>query len=201
MPKRARGPHDEGPGVCHSYWAGKRKVFTSVSIGIALSNSSYEQAEDYSARLPTLQCTGPNLWAKHVTRFLTRNMRASVIARLQLETDLRQRPSKRKEFRNFLSADCRPSLPARLSALRLCLRWQHPKRGLLGPEEFIPVAEETGLIRRNWGWWKLAGSLPANQRVESRSRCPFSSDDQRSNLSAQTILQPNLVSDISKLSA
>jgi len=34
------------------------------------------------------------------------------------------------------------------------LRWQHPRRGMLGPEEFIPVAEETGLIRE-LGWWNL----------------------------------------------
>jgi len=51
---------------CHSYWAGK-KCFTSVSIGIALSNSSYEQAEIF-CEMPTLQCSGQSL-AKHVTNF------------------------------------------------------------------------------------------------------------------------------------
>src|SRR5205807_10487148 len=79
------------------------------------------------------------------------------------------------------------------------LRWQHPTRGLLGPIEFIPVAEETGLIRE-LGWWNLreacrqisewrAGSIAHHHLTISV------------NLSAKQFLQPNLVEDIRKLLA
>src|SRR5258708_39594030 len=78
------------------------------------------------------------------------DMRASVIARLQLETDLRQ-ALERKEFRNFYQpiVDLASGEVVGFEAL---LRWHHPTPGLLGPEEFIPVAAENGLIRDLVGW-------------------------------------------------
>jgi len=77
------------------------------------------------------------------------------------------------------------------------LRWQHPTRGLLGPEEFIPVAEETGLIRE-LGWWNLREACRQisdwRAAVETQSHLTISV-----NLSAKQFLQPNLVADIKKL--
>ena len=59
----------------------------------------------------------------------------------------------REEFRNFyqpiVSLDS-----GRITGFEALLRWQHPTRGLLQPLEFIPVAEETGMIRE-LGWWNL----------------------------------------------
>src|SRR5437773_8288996 len=80
------------------------------------------------------------------------DMRASVMARLQLETDLRH-ALEREEFRNFYQPIVNLA-SGDIVGFEALLRWEHPKRGLLGPEEFIPVAEETGLIRE-LGWWNL----------------------------------------------
>src|SRR5260370_14558410 len=80
------------------------------------------------------------------------DMRASVVARLQLEMDLR-RALEHGEFHNVYQPIV--SLAAgQIVGFEALLRWQHPTRGLLGPEEFITAAEETGLIR-DLGWWNL----------------------------------------------
>src|SRR5437773_9936767 len=130
---------------------GGKEVFTSVSIGIALSNTAYEHAEDMLRDADTAMYRAKSLGKARFEVF-DADMRASVMARLQLETDLRG-ALEREEFRNFyqpiVSLDS-----GRIVGFEALLRWQHPTRGLLGPEEFILVAEETGLIRE-LGWWNL----------------------------------------------
>ena len=81
------------------------------------------------------------------------DMRASVIARLQLETDLRNAIGARKNSGISINRLSR-SIPARSSGSRLCCAGSIPARGLLQPSDFIPVAEETGMIRE-LGWWNL----------------------------------------------
>src|SRR5205807_9515452 len=77
------------------------------------------------------------------------------------------------------------------------LRWEHPTRGLLGPEEFIAVAEETGLIRE-LGWWNLR---EACRQISDWMAHPDADPDLiiSVNLSAKQSLQPNLVPDIKGL--
>src|SRR4029077_2338660 len=173
---------------------GGKEVFTSVSIGIALSNSSYEQAEDILRDADTAMYRAKSLGKARYEVF-DADMRASVIARLQLETDLRH-ALEREEFRNFYQPIV-DLASGEIVGFEALLRWHHPTRGLLGPEEFIPVAEETGLIRE-LGWWNLreacrqisegrAGSIAHRHLTVSV------------NLSAKQFLQPNLVEDIKKL--
>jgi EAL domain-containing protein (putative c-di-GMP-specific phosphodiesterase class I) len=80
------------------------------------------------------------------------NMRDLITQRLEIENDLR-RALERDEFRNFyqpiISLEC-----GEIVGFEALLRWQHPTRGLLEPIEFIPVAEENGMIRE-LGWWAL----------------------------------------------
>ncbi len=114
---------------------------------------------------------------------------------LQLETDMR-RALERGEFRNFYQPIV-ALVSGEIAGFEALLRWQHPTRGLLGPGEFIPVAEETGLIRE-LGWWNL------REACRQISEWRASSDAHRRltisvNLSAKQFLQPNLVEDIGKL--
>jgi EAL domain-containing protein (putative c-di-GMP-specific phosphodiesterase class I) len=122
-------------------------------------------------------------------------MRASVMARLQLETDLRH-ALERREFRNFYQPIVNLA-SGEIAGFEALLRWQHPTRGLLGPIEFIGVVEETGLIRE-LGWWNL--SEACRQIGEWRAAWPANRDLIISvNLSAKQFLQPNLVADIANL--
>ncbi len=102
--------------------AGK-EVFTSVSIGIALSNAAYDKPEDMLRDADTAMYRAKSLGKARYEVF-DADMRASVMARLQLETDLR-RALEREEFRNFyqpiVSLDS-----GRIVGFEALLRWQHP---------------------------------------------------------------------------
>jgi len=173
---------------------GGKEVFTSVSIGIALGNSSYEQPEDILRDADTAMYRAKSLGKARYEVF-DADMRASVMARLQLETDLRH-ALEREEFRNFYQPIVNLA-SGDIVGFEALLRWEHPKRGLLGPEEFIPVAEETGLIRE-LGWWNLREAC----RQISEWRANLAEHPELTisvNLSAKQFLQANLVEDIGKL--
>ncbi len=173
---------------------GGKEVFTSVSIGIALSNPAYEQPEDILRDADTAMYRAKSLGKARYEVF-DADMRASVMARLQLETDLRH-ALERGEFRNFYQPIV-ALVSGEIAGFEALLRWQHPTRGLLGPSEFIPVAEETGLIRE-LGWWNLREAC--RQISEWRAGLIAHSNLTISvNLSAKQFLQPNLVEDIGKL--
>src|SRR5260221_6565784 len=173
---------------------GGREVFTSVSIGIALGNKFYTQPDKILRDADTAMYRAKSLGKARYEVF-DADMRASVMARLQLETDLRH-ALEREEFRNFYQPIVK-LVSGEIVGFEALLRWQHPTRGLLGPDEFIPVAEETGLIRE-LGWWNLREACRQisdwRAAVETQSHLTISV-----NLSAKQFLQPNLVEDIRKL--
>ena len=173
--------------------AGK-EVFTSISIGIALSNTAYEQPEDMLRDADTAMYRAKSLGKARYEVF-DADMRASVMARLQLETDLR-RALERNEFRNFYQPIV--SLESgRIVGFEALMRWQHPTRGMIAPEEFIFVAEETGLIRE-LGWWSLreACRQMSDWRAGSKGYVGLTMSV---NLSAKQLLQPHLVEEMDKL--
>ena len=128
-----------------------REIFTTVSIGIAVSNLGYQHPEEFLRDADTAMYRAKSLGKARYEIFDT-EMRASVTKRLQLETDLRY-AIERQEFVNFYQPII--SLESgRIVGFETLVRWQHPTRGIVSPYEFIPVAEETGCIRE-MGWWVL----------------------------------------------
>jgi diguanylate cyclase (GGDEF)-like protein len=77
-------------------------------------------------------------------KFYAREQNAKSLHRLSLESELR-RALDRDELRLFYQPKVRVA-NGRGSGAEALVRWQHPERGLLGPGEFIPMAEETGLV-------------------------------------------------------
>ena len=171
-----------------------KKLFTSVSIGIALSNIGYDKPEDLLRDADTAMYRAKTL-GKGRYEVFDLDMRASVIARLQLETDLRI-AMERQEFQNFYQPIV--SLETgRITGFEALLRWQHPTRGLLQPLEFIPVAEEIGMIREI-GWWNLQ---KACRQISAWNACrngglPLTMSV---NISVKQFVQPNLAAEIAKL--
>jgi diguanylate cyclase (GGDEF)-like protein/PAS domain S-box-containing protein len=170
-----------------------KEIFTSVSIGIALSSSGYQHPEDFLRDADTAMYRAKSLGKARYEVF-DAAMRASITSRLQLETDLRHAID-RLEFRNYYQPII--SLETgKIAGFEALLRWQHPKRGLLEPSEFIPVAEETGMIRE-LGWWNLTEAC--RQLSEWRTLCPGADLNMSVNLSVKQFLQQHFASQIEAL--
>src|SRR5215203_2552048 len=123
----------------------QQEYFFTTSIGIALSSPLQKPPADLlrHADLAMYQ-------AKHKGKaryeVFEPSMGTGVLERLRLENELR-RALERGEFKVYYQ----PIVPlegGRISGAEALLRWEHPIRGLLLPEEFLTVAEETGLIAR-----------------------------------------------------
>jgi diguanylate cyclase (GGDEF)-like protein/PAS domain S-box-containing protein len=172
----------------------EKEIFTTVSIGIALSSSGYLYPEEFLRDADTAMYRAKST-GKAKAEIFDADMRATITSRLQLETDLRH-ALHRKEFRNVYQPIVLLAT-GQVAGFEALLRWQHPERGLLGPAEFIPVAEETGLIRE-LGWWNLREAC--RQICEWKNRLnSFSELIMSVNLSVKQFQQPNLVGDIRKL--
>ena len=171
-----------------------REIFTSGSIGIALSNPSYQQAEEMMRDADTAMYRAKALGKSRYEVF-DADMRASVIARLELETDLR-RALERGEFLNVYQPIVSLGT-GEITGFESLLRWQHPTRGLLGPDKFISVAEDTGLIRE-LGWWALGEACRSLKKWRA-SLGPDRSLFISVNLSTKQFAQPGLVQNIGKL--
>lgn len=120
-----------------------QEVFTSASVGIAFGSPDYrdsaEMFRDADTALYRAKAEGRSRY-----RVFDRIMRAQAIERLQLETDLR-RAIERNEF--VVHYQPIVSLATgTVTGLEALLRWQHPERGLVCAADFIPLAEDTGLI-------------------------------------------------------
>jgi diguanylate cyclase (GGDEF)-like protein/PAS domain S-box-containing protein len=172
-----------------------KEVFTSVSIGIALSNPGYDEPEEILRDADTAMYRAKSLGkARH--ELFDADMRASVMARLQLEMDMR-RALEREEFSNFYQPIV--SLASgKIVGFEALLRWQHPTRGHLEPQEFISVAEETGLIRQ-LGWWNLHEACRQMSEWRTKYEDAYSDLTMSVNLSPKQFLQPNLLADIQSL--
>jgi diguanylate cyclase (GGDEF)-like protein/PAS domain S-box-containing protein len=119
------------------------EVFTSASIGIAFGSTEYREAaemfRDADTALYRAKSEGRSRY-----RVFDRIMRAQAVERLQLETDMR-RAIERREFLVHYQPIVTLS-SGTVTGVEALLRWQHPDRGLISAAEFIPMAEDTGLI-------------------------------------------------------
>ncbi|MEH1836996.1 MAG: EAL domain-containing protein [Nostoc sp.] len=127
-----------------------QEVFITASIGIALTSIvDYENPEDLLRDADTAMYRAKVLGRAHYELFNS-DMYANALARVQLETDLR-RAIERQEFQVYYQPIVSLTSGSILGFEAL-LRWQHPERGLLNPADFIPLAEETGLIFSIGNW-------------------------------------------------
>ncbi|HEX4947661.1 MAG TPA: EAL domain-containing protein [Blastocatellia bacterium] len=125
------------------YLLNGREVYASASIGVALSQSHHETAQDFLRAADTAMYHAKSRGRGCVELFDT-EMHARALGQLQIETDLR-RALQRDEFRIFyqpiVSTETR-----QVRGFEALVRWEHPEQGLLSPVRFMQVAEDTGLV-------------------------------------------------------
>jgi diguanylate cyclase (GGDEF)-like protein/PAS domain S-box-containing protein len=119
------------------------EIYASGSIGIALSATGYEHAEELLRDADTAMYRAKGAGRARFEVF-DQAMREHVTAVMRTENDLR-----RALDRDELRAHYQPIVDLQsgeIRAFEALVRWQHPERGLLAPAEFVPLAEETGLV-------------------------------------------------------
>lgn len=122
---------------------GIKPIYITASIGVVVANPNYQTADEiirdadlamYEAKLKGK--------ARHV--FFQPHLRTTAINRLALDSDLR-RALEEKEFILYYQPII--SLETmRIAGFEALIRWNHPTRGLIGPAEFISIAESSGFI-------------------------------------------------------
>jgi diguanylate cyclase (GGDEF)-like protein len=180
-----------------------QEVSAAVSIGISLSPSDGMNADTLLKNADAAM-----FYAKDSGRggyqFYSQSLNETSLVKLSLENDLRKALG-RREFHLFYQ----PKVNARTKAVtgaEALIRWQHPTRGLLSAGEFIPLAEETGLIRPIGEWvlrsvcqqivaWQRAG-LPVVPVAVNLSGLQFRAQDLQQFLSqvlCETAMDPSLL--------
>ena len=119
------------------------EVFATASVGIARGEIRYEEAQDL-LRDADIAMYRAKRRGRGSSEIFDTSMHALATTRLKMETELRralERRELRLHYQPLVSLETR-----RIAGMEALVRWQHPERGLLLPEEFIPLAEEIGAI-------------------------------------------------------
>ncbi len=125
------------------------EVFITTSLGIALAPLDSDQAEPLLAFANTAKTRAKSAGGNQY-QFYTASMNQQAAKRLKLEHDLR-RAVELGQMRVYYQPKIASSNLALIGAEAL-VRWQHPEWGLVPPDAFIPVAEETGMILEIGQW-------------------------------------------------
>lgn len=173
---------------------GSREIYTAVSIGVVMSDSGYQTPEDMLRDADTAMYRAKALGRSRVHVF-EQSLRIAAEERMRLANDLRRAVGQR-EFLNYYQPIFTLG-SRRIEGFECLARWYHPERGYIAPSQFIPLAEELGLIT-DLGNWILREGF--RQLHEWRDRFgPAFPIYLSINLSGRQIAHPDLVETVANL--
>jgi diguanylate cyclase (GGDEF)-like protein/PAS domain S-box-containing protein len=165
-----------------------KQLFVRPSIGIALADEESDPGElirNADAAMYISKRDG-----KRGYRVFEATMHADVVERLELRADL-QRAIDENQFELFFQPVVRLDTNV-VSGVEALVRWRHPERGLVQPAQFIPLAEETGLIV-DLGRWVMYEGCRRAVELQAASPSPLTL---AVNLSVKQLQHPEIVADV-----
>lgn len=165
---------------------------STSSIGVTLFSGRDESTDDLLKRADLAMYQAKSA-GRNTLRFFEPDMQAAVSARAELEIDLRHG---QQDAQFILYYQAQVDHSGRWTGAEALIRWQHPQRGLVSPAEFIPAAEENGLIL-TLGRWVL--ETACSQLVVWSLRPETSHLTLAVNVSMRQFRQPDFVKDVTEL--
>jgi diguanylate cyclase (GGDEF)-like protein/PAS domain S-box-containing protein len=172
----------------------ERELFITGSTGVALSANRYDRAEDLLRDAEIAMYRAKALGGGRHEIFDSA-MHHRAVAMLQIESDLR-RAVHREEF--YLQYQPIVALEdGHTIGFEALLRWRHPEQGTVPPEEFIPVAEETGLIVPIGRW--VLRQAATTMRTWQKRYPALAEMTMAVNLSSHQFSQSDLVEEVAEI--
>lgn len=172
----------------------EEEIFISASMGIVANLQDYLHPEDV---LRDADNAMHRAKSKGRGRYEVFNptMHTHTLSLLQLENDLRRAIANQEFYLNFQPVVSLRN--QRVVGFEALVRWHHPTKGLVPPSEFIPVAEETGLILP-LGWWVLRQACQQMRQWQTQfPQCK--SMFMSVNISARQFSEPDLIERITEI--
>lgn len=175
----------------------RQEIFITVSIGIAISSTGYEQPEDLLRNAGIAMYRAKTQGRARYAVFDSA-MHDDIIRLSQLENELRQAVEGIENTQTQFQLHYQPIISltsGKITGFEALIRWQHPSQGLVPPIKFIPLAEETGLIIpiSRWVLREACHQLHTWQAILNTSLT------MSVNLSGKQFLQPDLVEQIDQI--
>jgi EAL domain-containing protein (putative c-di-GMP-specific phosphodiesterase class I) len=170
-------------------------IFATISIGIALSDSVGRGQGDFLLRAADIALYRAKGKTKACYEVFDRSKDAYALERLELENDLRkaiERDELKLYYQPVYSLE-----GANIAGMEALLRWEHRQRGMMRPAEFIPLAEETGLIVPIGRWTLEEVCRQAREWQDSYQIEP--PPIAGVNLSLRQFQHPGLVEDVARI--
>lgn len=170
------------------------EVFTSASIGIAVSATGYRSADAVLRDADTAMYRAKER-GKGRYEIFDRRMHVQAVERMLIEMDLR-RAVERDEF-HLVYQPIVSLRSGEVKGFEALLRWDHPLRGTIAPNDFISIAEENGLIVPI-GVWVLKRVCAQLRRWNTISRAPLTASI---NVSLRQTFDPTLIDELDRVSS
>ncbi len=174
------------------YKLGGKSMMITASMGISIYNKDGDNLEELLKNADAAMYRAKSLLGNNF-QFYTPEMNTQNLAKLDLEDQLTQAVA-HKEF--FLVYQPQLDLASeKLVAVEALLRWRHPEKGILLPQDFVPLAEETGLIV-SIGEWVLRTACKQNKAWQNSG---INKIKVAVSISSQQLLLPNFSEVVSNI--